>query len=90
MTQKEITNEVRKVIVLISGCNSKDVMSNTSIRKDLGLDSLDEVAIIVELEAVFGIEIPDEDLMDRDCNVQDIVDYIAKRITAIHTCAEGT
>jgi len=52
--------------------------SGDRLREDLGMDSLDEVELILSLEEGFGIEIPDEDAA-RYRTVQDIVDYIEKR-----------
>ena len=52
--------------------------SGDRLREDVGMDSLDEVELILSLEEGFGIEIPDEDAA-RYRTVQDIVDYIEKR-----------
>mgnify|MGYP003368212882 CR=1 FL=1 len=43
--------------------------------KDLELDSLDSVELIMSAEEEFGIEIPDEDVMNFK-TVNDIVNYI--------------
>ncbi|NXW19861.1 ACPM protein, partial [Circaetus pectoralis] len=46
--------------------------------KDLGLDSLDQVEIIMAMEDEFGFEIPDGDAEKLMCP-QEIVDYIADK-----------
>ncbi|NXG34583.1 ACPM protein, partial [Dromaius novaehollandiae] len=46
--------------------------------KDLGLDSLDQVEIIMAMEDEFGFEIPDADAEKLMCP-QEIVDYIADK-----------
>ena len=46
--------------------------------KDLGLDSLDQVEIIMAMEDEFGFEIPDIDAEKLMCP-QEIVDYIADK-----------
>ncbi len=43
--------------------------------KDLGVDSLDVVELIMALEEKFGIEIPDEQA-EKFVNVGDVVKYI--------------
>ena len=49
---------------------------NSHFMKDLGLDSLDPVEIIMAMENEFGFEIPDTDAEKLMCP-QEIVDYIA-------------
>ena len=45
------------------------------LKDDLNLDSLDSVELIMSAEEEFGIEIPDEDVMNFK-TVNDIVNYI--------------
>uniref|UniRef100_A0A667FV77 Acyl carrier protein n=1 Tax=Lynx canadensis TaxID=61383 RepID=A0A667FV77_LYNCA len=51
---------------------------NSHFMKDLGLDSLDQVEIIMAMENEFGFEIPDTDAEKLMCP-QEIVDYIADK-----------
>lgn len=46
--------------------------------KDLGLDSLDHVEIIMAMEDEFGFEIPDND-SERLMTPQDIVQYVCDK-----------
>ncbi|KAF8735494.1 hypothetical protein AX14_001988 [Amanita brunnescens Koide BX004] len=48
-----------------------------SFTKDLGLDSLDAVEVVLAVEEEFGIEIPDAEA-DEIATVQQAIDYIAK------------
>lgn len=50
--------------------------------KDLGLDSLDQVEIIVQLEDTFGYEIPDSDYEKLNTPLE-IVNYIQKRLAEV-------
>lgn len=50
--------------------------------KDLGLDSLDQVEIIVQLEDAFGHEIPDSDY-EKLITPNEIVKYIEARLAKI-------
>ncbi|MDU9763036.1 acyl carrier protein [Helicobacter pylori] len=47
--------------------------------KDLGVDSLDIVELIMALEERFGIEIPDEQA-EKIVNVGDVMRYIKKQL----------
>ncbi len=52
------------------------IQLNSDIKKDLGMDSLDFVEIIMEIEKEFGINIPD-DQAEQFIIVEDLVNYIA-------------
>lgn len=51
-------------------------MVNSHFMKDVGLDALDHVEIIMAMEDKFGFEIPDGEA-ERFACPQEIVDYIA-------------
>jgi acyl carrier protein len=40
--------------------DASEITPNTDVREDLGMDSLDAVELIMELEDEFGISIPSE------------------------------
>lgn len=72
---KELTEEQKKRINNILcdkiGVNPDDIEDDSNIRNDLGLDSLDEVEVIMEIEREFDIQIPD----DTADSVETIKDY---------------
>lgn len=49
------------------------------LQADLGLNSLDEVGLVVEFEDTFHIEISDRDLA-KFVSVKDIVEYLETRV----------
>ena len=55
------------------------VKLDSHLTKDLGLDSLDHVEIIVQLEDAFGYEIPDSDY-EKLLTPNEIVNYLEKRL----------
>ncbi|KAJ7417222.1 hypothetical protein BTVI_33697 [Pitangus sulphuratus] len=57
---------------------SDSLTAESHFMKDLGLDSLDQVEIIMAMEDEFGFEIPDGDAEKLMCP-QEIVDYIADK-----------
>lgn len=55
--------------------NSNDLTMETSLKEDLDADSLDAVEVIMALEHVFDIDIPDEDA-ENFKTIGDLVEYI--------------
>ncbi|MDR4493193.1 MAG: acyl carrier protein [Nitrospirales bacterium] len=51
-----------------------------SLRDDLGLDSLQTIELVYEVESAFDLQIPDEDF-GRMQTIQDVVAYLSERIT---------
>lgn len=51
-------------------------MTTSSSFKDLGLDSLDSVELVMAMEEEFTVEIPDEDA-DNIQSIQAAIDYFA-------------
>lgn len=64
------------IIVEQLGLDDSDSLTmETSLKEDLDADSLDAVEVIMALEEVFDIEIPDEDA-ENFKTIGDIVEYI--------------
>lgn len=61
--------------------NTAEVTATSSFQKDLGLDSLDTVELIVAIEEEFSIEIPDK-VADDLKTVAQTVDYIKSETDA--------
>jgi NADH dehydrogenase (ubiquinone) 1 alpha/beta subcomplex 1 len=53
------------------------VKPGSHFEKDLGLDSLDVVELVMAFEEEFAIEIPDADA-DKILSVEDAVNYVAQ------------
>ncbi len=67
---KEVIDETLKY--------SGDVTTDTKLKGDLIMDSLDGVELVMALEEKFGVEIPNEDMANLE-TVDDIVTYIDKK-----------
>ena len=77
MKQKKrtITKSRVKKSLLAMDIDESKITLDAKLKEDLELDSLDSVELIMSAEEEFGIEIPDEDVMNFK-TVNDIVNYI--------------
>ncbi|KAI3641247.1 hypothetical protein MIR68_000719 [Amoeboaphelidium protococcarum] len=76
----------QRAIELLRGFEKVDqdkLSINAHFSKDLGLDSLDAVEVLIALEDEFMIEIPDEEA-DQIYNLKQAVDYIYERWSPEH------
>ena len=79
MTQEEIFEKVKEIIVGQLGVTDTYVTMEASFIDDLGADSLDIVELIMALEEEFDTEIPDSDA-EKIVTVGDVVDYIKDHV----------
>ena len=79
MTQDEIFEKVKEIIVGQLGVTDTSVTMEASLIDDLGADSLDIVELIMALEEEFDTEIPDSDA-EKIVTVGDVVDYIKDHV----------
>ena len=64
------------------GVSESAITDKTHFSRDLGLDSLDSVDLIMQLEREFGIRIPDEDY-EKLTTMQGVLTYLeAEQATA--------
>ena len=75
MSQEEIFNKVKEIIVEQLGVQESAVTMEASFIDDLGADSLDIVELIMALEEEFDLEIPDADA-EKVATVGDVVSYL--------------
>ncbi|XP_073492616.1 acyl carrier protein, mitochondrial [Aquarana catesbeiana] len=78
LTLEGIAERVLYVLKLYDKVDPEKLTVNSHFMKDLGLDSLDQVEIIMAMEDEFGFEIPDAD-GEKLMTPQEIVDYIADK-----------
>ena len=73
MSNTNIEERVKKIIVDMLGVKPEDVVPEASFVDDLGADSLDTVELVMALEEEFGTDIPDE-----EAEKINTIDYITK------------
>lgn len=61
--------------------NNTEININTTF-KDLGLDSLDVISLVMEVENKFNIDIPD-DIYEEFVSIKDYVNYLKEIVNAI-------
>src|SRR5919112_1082485 len=58
--EEEVRRSVYEIIEDELGVDSSDITPNARLIDDLGADSLDQPELIMRLEEVFGVDIPNE------------------------------
>ncbi|CAD6198161.1 unnamed protein product [Caenorhabditis auriculariae] len=78
LTKKTLEERITLVLSLYDKIDPKKLNFDSDFTKDLGLDSLDHVEIVMAMEEEFGFEIPDGDA-DKFKTPRDIFQYIADK-----------
>ena len=76
-SREEIVSGLAEVLEEVAGTPADKVKPEAAFDKDLDVDSLTMVEVVVACEERFGVRIPDEALESLR-TVGDAVDYIAK------------
>ena len=70
-----VLDQIKEILKDTMDIDESKFTLDAKLKEDLELDSLDSVELIMSAEEEFGIEIPDEDVMNFK-TVNDIVNYI--------------
>ena len=79
MEKKEIEQKVIEIVAVQFGIKLDEIKLDTKFINDLHADSLDTVEIIMMLEDMFNISVPNEDA-DKLMTVGMVVDYVEKML----------
>ena len=79
MPIKDIEERVIKVIAGQTGMDEKDILLGARFKEDLNLDSLDAVALVLDIEQDFDIMVPDSDL-ELFTTLEDVVNYLYENL----------
>lgn len=70
-----VLDQIKEILKDTMDIDESKITLDAKLKEDLELDSLDSVELIMSAEEEFGIEIPNEDVMNFK-TVNDIVNYI--------------
>ena len=73
---------LEKVIAIVADKNDmkvEEVLPESRLREDLGVDSLDQVEMVMEIEDAFKVKFSDEE-MEKIVTVQDAVELVEKKL----------
>lgn len=77
MNKEEIKNKVKDIIVDKNGVDASEVTDTTNFETGLGMDSLDRVELIMEIEKEFSISISNDEAVKVSC-LSDCVELVEK------------
>ena len=61
MSNQTAEQRLKRILIDLLGIDESQVTPDAKFVEDLGMDSLDTVELVIEVEEEFGFEIPDED-----------------------------
>jgi len=76
-----MNDQLRALLAANSGLPFTSINDDSNLSKDLGLDSLDTVDLILQMEDMFQIAIPDEDYQNLQ-TVKQFSDYLQMKVIA--------
>ena len=76
----DVAKKIKSVIAEQAEVKPEEVTEKAKFIDDLGLDSLDMVELVMELEEECGVEIPDEDA-EKLTTVGEAISYVEKRLS---------
>jgi acyl carrier protein len=77
-----IEEQVKKIIAEQLGVKLEQVTDDSNLTSDLGADSLDTVELIMNLEEILEIEIPDDE-SEQLKTVKEVIEFVKKIKTGI-------
>jgi len=81
MDRTELLQTLRDIVARSVGNEVSEIDETKNLREDLGLDSIDLVSIVIEIQSTFDIEMKNEELMTL-VTVKDLLDLISAKVTA--------
>jgi len=74
--------QLRNLLSTTTGLPNSSITDDANLSKDLGMDSLDTVDLILQMEDQFHVNIPDEDYPKLQ-SIRQISDYLQQKMTAL-------
>ena len=70
-----VFDQVKQSLSEILTCDIDSITMDTNLADDLGVDSIDSVELVMAVEEIYDIVIPEEDALEMK-TVADVVEYI--------------
>lgn len=81
MNRIQIERKVNLVLDDCLGISFDKIDTNALLNADFGVDSIDEVELVMELERKFGIKIEDEEMqMGEDWTIGEVYDFVERKL----------
>ena len=80
MSENDIARKITDALAGYIKNKSMKVEGSSQLREELGLDSMDTIELVFQLEESFNIQISDDDIMEFK-TVDHVVQYIEKRVS---------
>ena len=74
-----VFEQVKQSLSEILTCDIDSITMDTNLADDLGVDSIDSVELVMAVEEIYDIAIPEEDALTLK-TVSDVVEYIEDHI----------
>jgi NADH dehydrogenase (ubiquinone) 1 alpha/beta subcomplex 1 len=81
LPREQVTERVVNVVKKYQKVEPSSVTPESDFSKDLGLDSLDSVEVMMAIEEEFGVEIPDAEA-DKIETCRQAIDFLSSHPTA--------
>ncbi|KAJ2831834.1 mitochondrial acyl carrier protein [Coemansia erecta] len=78
LSRSDIQARIFQLLQDFDKVNQEKLSPTADFSKELGLDSLDTVEVVMAIEEEFSVEIPDDEA-DKISSVKEAIDYITKR-----------
>lgn len=75
MNKEEIKSKIKEIIVDKIGVEAEQITDDANFETDLGMDSLDRVELMMEVEKEFKITIPDDEA-EKASTLNDCVEIV--------------
>lgn len=79
MTREELLKRLEEIIKVQDPAKALLISEKTSLKDDLGVDSIELMEFVINVEDAFSISIPDEDV-ETLMTIGDLIDYLQKKL----------
>lgn len=79
MTREDLLKRLEEIIKVQDPAKALLISEKTSLKDDLGVDSIELMEFVINVEDAFSISIPDEDV-ETLMTIGDLIDYLQEKL----------